>query len=71
MDSSSSEDDFVVFLLLKNRKRKEVHPFLSYRDEEFPLLIKEQLDYHEWLKVYFRMSVAQFDALLAILEPHI
>ncbi len=29
--------------------------------------IKEQRDY----KVNFRMSVAQFDALLAILEPHI
>ncbi len=29
--------------------------------------IKEQRDY----KANFRMSVAQFDALLAILEPHI
>ncbi len=35
------------------------------------LLRKEQRDYHGWFKVYFRMSVAQFDALLAILEPHI
>ncbi len=39
--------------------------------KEFPLLIKEQRDYHGRFKVYFRMSVAQFDALLAILEPHI
>ncbi len=34
-------------------------------------LIKEQWDYHGRFKVYFRMSVAQFDALPAILEPHI
>ncbi len=40
-------------------------------DGEFPLLIKEQRDYHEWFKVYFRMSVAQIDALLAILEPYL
>ncbi len=40
-------------------------------DGEFPLLIKDQWDYHGRFKVYFRMSVAQFDALLAILEPHI
>ncbi len=37
----------------------------------FPLFIKEQCDYHGQFKVYFRTSVAQFDALLAILEPHI
>ncbi len=40
-------------------------------DGEFPLLIKDQRDYYGHFKVYFRMSVAQFDALLAILEPHI
>ncbi len=33
--------------------------------------MKEQRDYNGRFKVYFRMSVAQFDALLAILEPHI
>ncbi len=32
---------------------------------------KEQRDYHGRFKVYFRMSEAQFDALLMILEPHI
>ncbi len=45
---------------------------LKYREDgEFPLHIKDQRDYHSGFKVYFRMSVAQFDALLAILEPHI
>ncbi len=49
-----------------------VHSILRYREEgEFPLLIKEQRDYHRRLKVYFRMSVAQFDALPQILELHI
>ncbi len=33
--------------------------------------MKEQRDYHGRFKVYFRMSVAQFDALQEILEPHI
>ncbi len=33
--------------------------------------VKEQRDYHGRFKVYSRMSVAQFDALLAILETHI
>ncbi len=45
MESSYSEDDFVVLSLLKT--------------------------YHKRFKVYFRTSVAQFDVLLAILEPHI
>ncbi len=55
------------------RKRKEIlGPILKYREDgEFPLHIKDQRDYHSGFKVYFRMSVAQFDALLAILEPHI
>ncbi len=48
-----------------------VHPILQYREEGEFLLIKEQRDYCGRFKVYFRMSVAQFDALLAILEPHI
>ncbi len=56
-------------ILLSSRflkKEKEMkywgftHPILKYRE-----------DYHGRLKVYFRMSVAQFDTLLAILEPHI
>ncbi len=41
------------------------------RGRRVPLLIKEQRDYPGRFKVYFRTSVAQFDALLAILEPHI
>ncbi len=69
MESSSSEDDFVVLSLLKREKERKccVHPILRYREEgEFP-----QRDYHRRFNVYFRMSVAQFNALLAILEPHI
>ncbi len=74
MESSSSEDDIVVLSLLKKRKRKEIlgpsNP--RYREDgEFPFLIKDQRDYHGRFKVYFRMSVAQFNALLAILEPRI
>ncbi len=76
MESSSIEDDFVVLSVLKKKKEKErkywVHPILRYREDgEFPLLIKEQRDDHGRFKVYFRMSVAQFDALVVILEPHI
>ncbi len=59
MESSSIEGDFVVLLLLKKEKRYWVHPILKYReDREFRLLIKDQHDYHEQFKVYFRMSVA-------------
>ncbi len=59
------------FFFFKKRKYW-VYPVLRYREDgEFPLLIKEQQDYPGRFKVYFRMSVAQFDALLAILEPHI
>ncbi len=54
------------FLKREKERKYWVHPILR-----FPLLIKEQRDYHGWFKVYFRTSVAQFDALLAILEPHI
>ncbi len=49
---------------LKKEKERE------YWVKEFPLLVKDQWDYHGRFKVYFRMSVAQFDALLAM-EPHI
>ncbi len=58
---------------LKREKSKyRVYPILKHiEDGEFPLLIKEQRDYHGRFRVCFRMSVAQFDALLAILEPHI
>ncbi len=65
-------------ILLSSRLKKKierkywVHPILKYREEgEFPLLIKEQQDYHRRFNVFFRMSVVQFDALLAMLEPHI
>ncbi|KAI7806549.1 hypothetical protein IRJ41_007875 [Triplophysa rosa] len=76
MESSSSDDDFVVLSLLKKRKIKRkywVHPVLRLRNEEgeFHLLIMELRDYPDRFKIYFRMSVAQFDALLAILKPHI
>jgi len=71
MESSSSEDDFVLSLLKKRKiKRKYwVHPILRLRREEgeFHFLIKELWDYPERFSVYFRMSVAQFDALLEIL----
>ncbi len=46
-----------------------MHPILKYR-EEGEFLLKEQRDYHGRFKVYFRIPVAQFDGLLAILEPH-
>ncbi len=73
MEYSSIEDDFVVLLFLKKEKEKErKYWVLRYREDgEFPLLIKEKRDYHGRFKVYFRMSVSQFDALLTILEPHI
>ncbi len=64
MESSSIEDDFVVLSLLKKKRKKKerkywVHPILKYREDgEFPLLIKEQRDYHGRFKVYFRMSAS-------------
>ncbi|XP_042273182.1 uncharacterized protein LOC121900727 [Thunnus maccoyii] len=77
MELSSSEDDFVVLSLLeRERKRKRkywVHPILRRCQEqgEFHLLIKELRNSPDRFQVYFRMSVVQFDTLLAILEPHI
>ncbi len=56
--------------LKKEKERKHwVHPILRYREEG--KFLKEQRDYQGRFKVYFRMSVAQFDALLAELEPRI
>jgi len=75
MKPSSSEHDLVVLALLKKRKRKRkywVHPILKLRREEGEFhLIKELRDYPESFKVYFWMSVAQFDALLAILAQSV
>ncbi len=62
---------FSCFLKKEKERKYWVHPILKYREDGEFLLIKEQRDYHGWFKVYFRTSVAQFDALLAILEPHI
>ncbi len=64
---------FLSSRFLKKEIRKYwVHPILGYREDgEIPLLIKEQQDYHGRFNVYFRMSVAQCDALLVILETHI
>jgi len=75
MKSSSSEHDLVVLSLLKKTKRKWkywVHPILRLRREEGEFhFIKELRDYPERFKVYFRMSVPQFDALLVILAHSI
>ncbi len=75
MDSSSSEDDFVALSLIEKRRKRKycvcVHPILKLRREEGEFLIKELRIYPERFKIYLRMSVGQFDALLAILEPHI
>ncbi len=56
--SSSIEDDLVVLSLLKKERN---YPILKYREDRISGIIK----------VYFTMSVAQFNALLAILEPRI
>ncbi len=55
---------FCCHLVVKKKKERKywVHPILKYREDgEFRLLIKDQRDYHGRFKVYFRMSVAQFD----------
>ncbi len=68
MESSSSEDDFLVLSLIEKRKHW-VHSILKTREEqgEFHLLVKELRKYPDRFQVYFRMSVVQFDALLAVL----
>ena len=77
MESSSSEDDFVVLSLMKKkRKRKReywVHPLLTDRKQlgTFQTTYKKQRLYPDRFKVAFRMTVPQFDDLLAKLEPHI
>ncbi len=60
MESSSIEDDLLYSRFLKKRKRKEilgVHPIWEdiERKESFPLLIKEQRDYHGIIKRLLRM----------------
>ncbi len=58
--------------LKKEKERKYwVRPIQKYRGRRVPPPDKDQRDYHGRFKVYSRMSVAQFDALLAILESHI
>ncbi len=59
------------FLKIEKEMKYWVHPILRYREERESPLLKEQRDYHGRFKVHFSMSVAQFDAFLAILEPHI
>ncbi len=72
MELSGSEDDFVVLSLLEKGKYC-FYLILKKRQEqeEFHLLIKELWNYPDHFQVYFRMSVVQFDMLLAVLEPHI
>ena len=43
---------------------------MHIEEGESHLLIKELRNYPEKCIMYLKMSVAQFDALLAILEPH-
>ena len=78
MDSSSSEDDFVALFLLKKGKRKRKilgpsNPEISPRGRRVspPYQGVAKLSWPEQFKIYLRMSVEQFDALLAIQEPHI
>ncbi len=74
MESSRSENDFVVLSLLHTGKRKQwVHPILENktRARRVSPADKGAADYPDHFQVYFRMSVVQFDTLLAILEPHI
>ncbi len=67
MVSSSIEDELSSHFLKKKKKKGNIGPIRM----ESSLLIKEKRDYPGRFKVYFRTSVAQFDALLVILEPHI
>jgi len=61
---SSSEDDLVVLSLLKKKRGNSGSVIQSWDCVE----IQESLLRDS---VYFRMSVAQFDVLLAILKPDI
>ncbi|KAL2096763.1 hypothetical protein ACEWY4_005970 [Coilia grayii] len=64
----------IDMLLDKKRKRKFwVHPLLERRrpQGEFHQLIQELKLYHDRFRQYFRMSVAEFEALLAVLGPHL
>ncbi|CAL9705130.1 unnamed protein product [Knipowitschia caucasica] len=76
MESSSSEEDFVLLSVLEKRKKRKrrywVHPILRSRAErgEYHLLT-DLRGYPDRFKSTFRMSVAQFDALLTTLAPHI
>ncbi len=62
---------FSCFLKKEKEKKYWVHPILKYREDgEFLSSLRSSRIITRF-KVYFRTSVAQFDALLAILEPHI
>ena len=67
IDSSSSEDDLLLLLLLAKRKKSRrafwVHPVNRRRREkgEFHGLVQELKLYHGRFRVYFRMSVGQFE----------
>ncbi len=53
----------IISLSSRFLKKERKYPILKYREDgEFRLLIKEQRDYQGRFKVYFRISVAQFDA---------
>ncbi len=55
---------------LKEKKKKgNIGSIQSWDIDRREFLIKEQRDYQGRFKVYFRMSVAQFDDLPAILKP--
>ncbi len=68
MELSSSEDDFVVFNFLTNVKENSVSIQSWEQDEqgEFHLLMQELQNYPSHLQVNFRMSLIQFDKLLAV-----
>ncbi|KAL2099475.1 hypothetical protein ACEWY4_003869 [Coilia grayii] len=73
---SSSDEDLIMIDMLLDKKRKRkfwVHPLLERRRQqgEFHQLIQELKLYHDRFRQYFRMSVAEFEALLAVLGPHL
>ncbi len=66
MESSSSEDDFLVLSLIEKRKGQHwVHPILKTREErgEFHLLVEELRKYPDRLQVYFRCWDLQLNIL--------